>query len=81
MSDPVIEVFRLGVGLLRWPRPDWILAWMRTSRSLDGHDLMFDTLHRLPSQCFVRFMLHGIDDQALRTLLNKCLTLSDTSPL
>ena len=81
MSDPVVEVFRLGVGLLCWPRPDWILAWMCTSKSLDGHDLMFDTLHRLPSQRLVRFMLHGIDDQALRTLLNKCLTLSDTSPL
>ena len=60
MSDPVVEVFRLGVGLLHWPRPDWILAWMCTSRSLDGHDLMFNTLHRLPSQRLVRFMLPGV---------------------
>ena len=59
-TDPVVEVFRLGVGLLRWPRPDWIPAWMCTSRSLDGHDLMFDTLHRLPSQRLVCFMLPGI---------------------
>ena len=60
MSDPVVEVFRLGVGLLRWPRPDWSLAWMCASRPLDGHDLTFETLRRLPSQCLIHFMLPGV---------------------
>ena len=66
MSDPVIEVFRLGVGILRWPHPDWSLAWMYASRPLDGHDLMFETLHRLSSQRLVRFMLCHIRDSSRR---------------
>ena len=60
MSDPVIEVFRLGVGLLRWPRPVWSLAWMCASRPLDGHDPTFETLCQLPNRRLVRFMLPGV---------------------
>ena len=32
------------------------------SRPLDGHDLTFETLRRLPSQRLVRFMLPGFCD-------------------
>ena len=41
MSDPVVEVFRLGVGLLRWPRPDWMKRLLCFERS-DKSTLHFD---------------------------------------